>query len=546
MRLLYARTLEFVWFEDEDLVPKYAILSHTWGANEPTYRDMHKYRMLVKSRQKFEKIWRCALLSIRDGIEYFWVDTCCIDKTSSAELSEAINSMFRWYKKAYICYAYMSDTPATPVNSSWEASESWTEKFRASRWFTRGWTLQELIAPNHLIFISQDWVTIGTKYGLYNEIEAATNIPKDVLRTGNFENSSVAQRMSWAANRSTTRKEDVAYSLMGLFDVYMPMLYGEGDRAFLRLQEEIIKRSDDMSIFGWVDPHGTFSSYRGLLAKSPREFAHCRNMIWTRSSEESSSFEMTNVGLRLTSMMRSSDRAAGEYRMELLGVRTGEESESRYCTSIYVQRVGKDQYARVATNELAPTTHQLDDELEGTKPRTALVRQRIMDNPSHSRAAGLLFDRTASAELILIRVEPESDWSKQFGFFRFEPSPALKPPPKAVFTILSKPTKREFSITIDAGLGWGARGFIDVSIGDEAAIVETPDSLKVEYAEILGISVQVSLECRLVNGTAMILMRVCRPEKKKVRFGEDALVIGVSDDTGEPEAPVADSPVMMA
>lgn len=547
MRLLNARTLEFEWFEDEDLVPRYAILSHTWGANEPTYRDMHKYRLLVKSRQKFEKIWRCAILALRDGVEYFWVDTCCIDKTSSAELSEAINSMFRWYKKAHVCYVYMDDAPATPVDTSWEASESWIEKFKASRWFTRGWTLQELIAPSRLIFLSQDWITIGTKHGLYNEIEAATNIPKDVLRTGDFEHASIAQRMSWAANRSTTRKEDVAYSLMGLFDVYMPMLYGEGERAFLRLQEEIIKRSDDMSIFGWIDPLGSFSSYRGLLARSPREFSHCKNMVWKRSMEGSSSFEMTNVGLRLTSVLRLSNRAAGEHLMELIGVKTEGDSEPQNPIAIYVQRVGVDQYARVATNELAPVDHGEGDDGPGSMAQTVLVRQKIiLDEPSHLRSAGILVDETASAELKVIRVEPEDDWTTQFGFFNFEPAPALKSPPKVVFTILFKPTGTEFSITIDMMQAWGSSSFIEASTGTGDITIRDPECFKVEYTEILAMSVQVSLEYRLVSGTGVIMMRVCRSEKKKVRFGEDHLVIGVSDDQEEPEAPAAGFPVAMA
>ena len=155
-----------------------------------------------------------------DGFEHVWVDTCCIDKTNSAELSEAINSMFKWYQNATECYVYLLDVDGL-------------QDLAASRWFTRGWRLQERIAPESAVFFNKDWVEIGTKSSLANEISTITRIPASILTGQNNEQYSVAQVMSWAAGRITTRIEDSGYSLLGLFGVNMPMIYGEGERGFL-------------------------------------------------------------------------------------------------------------------------------------------------------------------------------------------------------------------------------------------------------------------------------------------------------------------------
>ncbi|KAF2675276.1 HET-domain-containing protein, partial [Microthyrium microscopicum] len=239
---------EFV--RDED-IPAYAILSHTWGNDEVTYKDMNKNRALAESKPGYRKIEFCAKRIRDDGIEHFWVDSCCINKSSSAELSEAINSMYRWYRNAAVCYTFLSDVPTRLDGAAPEADEAWWKKFRDARWFSRGWCLQELIAPQRLVFFSENGIHLGTKKSMAVELQAITGVPISVLVTGNVSKSSVAQRMSWAAHRSTSRAEDIAYCLMGIFEVNMAMLYGEGERAFLRLQEEIIKTSDDMSLFCW-------------------------------------------------------------------------------------------------------------------------------------------------------------------------------------------------------------------------------------------------------------------------------------------------------
>jgi len=175
---------------------------------------------------------------------------------------QAINSMYRWYSTADVCYVYLSDVPSTGDPMA-DCSD-----FSRSRWFTRGWTLQELIAPSVVIFFGSDWKQIGSKSSLRKSIIDTTGIHLRILLSGSPENSSIAQRMSWAAKRETTRPEDLAYCLVGFFHVHMPMIYGEGsEHAFLRLQKEILKISDDESIFAW-----TSSQSSGLLASSPAAF----------------------------------------------------------------------------------------------------------------------------------------------------------------------------------------------------------------------------------------------------------------------------------
>lgn len=266
MRLLHTETLELHEFI-QDEVPLYAILSHTWGEGEISFQDM--YSGEVDQKAGYDKLQRCCKVAAADGLEYVWIDTCCIDKTSSSELSEAINSMFRWYQEAQVCYAYLSDVAS---GLDYRSSE-----FRQSRWFTRGWTLQELIAPRSLIFFSEGWIDIGTKWSLKSLISDITGIDVGVFNGTRLGKFSVAQKMSWASQRETTRIEDTAYCLMGMFGIHMPMMYGEGDRAFMRLQEEILRYSDDQTILAWKAPRNEpYIGYLGgFLAPSPLAFATC-------------------------------------------------------------------------------------------------------------------------------------------------------------------------------------------------------------------------------------------------------------------------------
>ncbi|KAI5986980.1 heterokaryon incompatibility protein-domain-containing protein, partial [Pisolithus orientalis] len=239
---------------------RYAILSHRWG-DEVGYEEMtglmkmeeHK-RDKVRQRSGYQKIIKSCKQAVKDGHEWLWIDTCCIDKRSSSELSEAINSMYQWYQNAQVCYAYLSDVDELPRPTKPYHIRSFRERngWLGPEWFTRGWTLQELIAPRELEFFNKEWVPIGNKRHLAVVLEDITGIPREVLRDGlSTQRLSVAQIMSWAAHRKTERVEDRAYSLMGMFGVNMPMLYGEGEKAFQRLQLKIIRRSSDQSIFAW-------------------------------------------------------------------------------------------------------------------------------------------------------------------------------------------------------------------------------------------------------------------------------------------------------
>jgi hypothetical protein len=281
MRLLHTETLELAEFIGEAR-PKYAILSHTWGSEEVLFQDMQRGRrgLLASKKAGRDKVLRAAAVAKQNNLLYIWIDTCCIDKSSSAELSEAINSMFAWYNKAAVCYAYIAD---------FDSTRPWSGPLSATRWLKRGWTLQELIAPTRVDFYDKNWVYFGDRASLATSLSHTARIDELALRwhreqecpanleknraagkdaptyllpwvpcrfccrnvSDMLESFSVATRMSWASHRKTTREEDTAYSLLGIFGVNMPLLYGEGSAAFLRLQHEIVRKSTDQSIFAW-------------------------------------------------------------------------------------------------------------------------------------------------------------------------------------------------------------------------------------------------------------------------------------------------------
>lgn len=291
MRLINAKSLKIEEFGPRNL-PKYAILSHTWGDCEPTLAE---WRSVVTRRWKsnkagFAKVFTTCKQARRDGLSHIWIDTVCIDKTSSAELSEAINSMFAWYEKAEICYVYLTDIPSPPRGIDL------LDLMGSSRWFSRGWTLQELIAPDHVVFYSQSWTELGSKKALASLLSMATGIDQLCIRKERaLREYSIAQKMSWVADRKTTRPEDIAYCLLGIFGINMPLLYGEGERAFIRLQEEIIRQSDDQSILAF----DTLSSTNSLLADHPNLFRDMRNLRPSLHSRITPPFALTNAGLSL-------------------------------------------------------------------------------------------------------------------------------------------------------------------------------------------------------------------------------------------------------
>ncbi|KAF5679168.1 het-domain-containing protein [Fusarium heterosporum] len=234
-------------YHDDD-IPPYAILSHTWGSDEVTFKDITNGT--GEDKAGYNKIRFCGKEALRDGLQYFWVDTCCIDKSSSAELQEAINSMYRWYRNAKKCYVYLADVSIPIVGEISASTElQWKPAFQNSRWFTRGWTLQELIAPESVQFFSKEGIELGSKSSLEKDIREITGIPSVALRGSSLSDFTVSKRFSWAKKRNTKRAEDKAYSLLGIFDVQMAMIYGEGeDKAFRRLHEEISKDSRNKSL----------------------------------------------------------------------------------------------------------------------------------------------------------------------------------------------------------------------------------------------------------------------------------------------------------
>lgn len=241
---------------DEDAIPRYAILSHTWGAeaDEVTFEDL--VNNAGKGKSGYKKVQLCGEQAKRDGLQYIWIDTCCINKAKKAEHSLAIQSMFRWYRKAARCYVYLSDVSASPLGTEGEASPLlWDSDFRQSRWFLRGWTLQELLAPVLVEFFSREWNKLGDRVSLKSLIYEVTTIPHAVLEGAPLSQYSVDERLRWRQNRHTKLREDAAYSLSGIFDVDITPVYGEGaEEAFRRLQDKIRKREECLRDLRPTDP----------------------------------------------------------------------------------------------------------------------------------------------------------------------------------------------------------------------------------------------------------------------------------------------------
>jgi Heterokaryon incompatibility protein (HET) len=246
MRLLQLKTNgEFGLTKDLiNKIPPYAILSHTWGGEddqEVSFKDLVEGS--GNTKPGYRKIQFCANQADRDGLQHFWVDTCCIDKSNNTELSEAINSMFRWYRNSAKCYVFLSDVSSNDHDQNSLSFQSWESAFRNSRWFTRGWTLQELIAPPLVEFFSLEGERLGDKKSLERQVHEVTGVAVRALQGCSLSEFSVAERMSWAEKRKTTREEDKAYSLLGIFDKHIPLIYGEGmENALRRLQEVIDSR----------------------------------------------------------------------------------------------------------------------------------------------------------------------------------------------------------------------------------------------------------------------------------------------------------------
>ncbi|KAI6155055.1 heterokaryon incompatibility protein-domain-containing protein, partial [Pisolithus tinctorius] len=248
MRLIQANVSEYFL---------YITLSHCWGEGEPLLRDIEGrviYDMPV--RAGFRKLQ--AFCAVARELDYLWAwsDTCCIDKHSSAELQETIASMFAWYRHSALTIVYLSDI-------------SETGSLGNSEWFRRGWTLQELLAPQTVLFYTQNWSLYKdltpsnhkTDVAVLEELERVTGIETRFLTNFSPGLDDARSRLQWAALRHTTRPEDIAYSLFGIFNLHLPVLYGEpAENALGRLLSEIISQSGDISVLDWVGEASSFHS----------------------------------------------------------------------------------------------------------------------------------------------------------------------------------------------------------------------------------------------------------------------------------------------
>lgn len=330
MHLISTKTLHLKEFVSEEEV-KYAILSHRWGGDEVLFEDMNDVFTCTKTG--VSKVRSFCHLAQQMGYDWAWIDTCCIDKKSSAELSEAINSMYRWYQAAAVCVAYLSD-----VDVDADAID-FGSMFKSSVWFTRCWTLQELLAPRNVVFYNESWAYIGAKSEkkFVKLIARAARIPAEALNSlSDVSSYSVGERMAWASQRQATRAEDEAYSLLGLFGVNMPMLYGEGRRAFERLQLEILRANDDETIFAW-EPEDDEDLHGGLLAPSPRNFRLSAAQKCVNHEQRSEPFTFTSRGI--TASLTLSPTGREDTYLAILNVARTTKDRPLYF-GIYLQPIG--------------------------------------------------------------------------------------------------------------------------------------------------------------------------------------------------------------
>ncbi|KAK1594583.1 heterokaryon incompatibility protein-domain-containing protein [Colletotrichum navitas] len=335
----------------EYTVPRYAILSHTWEEEEVSFQDWQGRMDSTKRKKGYAKILKSCERARQDGYDWIWIDTCCIDKTSSAELSEAINSMFQWYRDSDVCYVYLSDATGTQpvyIEDDWPSA--------VSRWYSRGWTLQEVIAPAQVRFLRRDWTDVGSKEDHLDAISTITGIDIYALKGGDLSRMSVARRFKWLARRETTRIEDMAYCMLGIFDINMPLLYGEGTKAFIRLQEEIINTTEDQSIFAWAgskpkvhnkniwkDFDLILSGY-GIIAESPSQFERSASVaMFARPQPSRPHTVVTRHGTRVHLLMGQS--VSNDDFMAVLDCQIG--STPGVFAGIDLRRIAKNRFIRL-------------------------------------------------------------------------------------------------------------------------------------------------------------------------------------------------------
>ncbi|KAF9229778.1 HET-domain-containing protein [Gyrodon lividus] len=362
MRLLNVHTLELENFPGDP--PPYATLSHQWGKAEDEVSFQAILQLptqpSVRNKTGFAKILGCSEQAKKHGLDYIWIDTCCIDKANSTELQEAINSMWHWYRACARCFVYMKDV------RSGQRPHADGSDFSQSQWFRRGWTLQELLAPGKITFFAEDWERIGkmANRNIMTRITLITGIPEGVLSDGEPHSFSVARRMFWAARRETTKQEDMAYSLMGIFGITMPIIYGGGENMFVKFQREIMKRSVDQSIFAWTVESASSTETTGLLTSSPAYFAEVDeiqcNVFVDKFSDmikpnptPQTHYSHTNLGIQITLPMK---RVKGNDSLRLAMLRCALPDNPDRPLCIYLQPLagGSNQWVRTRISELIP------------------------------------------------------------------------------------------------------------------------------------------------------------------------------------------------
>lgn len=395
MRLINCKSLDALHLESFEPCNEpigYAILSHTWEkapesdhTSEVLFDDFQdgSHRRNKTNEAGWRKIERACreAKNFGKGLDYVWVDSCCINKKDVAELSESINSMFQWYAQSTVCFAYLSDADSDGLDPT-------------SKWFTRGWTLQELVASPKVRFYNCDWQFIGGKFKLSDELAEITGIDTVILEATDEQSIArrlyeipVCQKMSWASMRQTTKVEDTAYCLLGLFGIHMPLLYGEREAAFRRLQEAIANKYNDLTILAWksedmrhhshcfkhamydfqkseldgpVRKLASFEYYHGVFACSPRDFKQSGliRSCFPHPSIFNSEYSITNKGLKMVSTLRKGN-TYGSYMMPLLCC---ELQTTRVCSKrptvkrrplgIFLKWVGGTTYVRANCTEL--------------------------------------------------------------------------------------------------------------------------------------------------------------------------------------------------
>lgn len=412
-----------------------------------------------------------------DGYLYVWIDTCCIDNRSSSELSEAINSMYKWYELAAVCYVYLvdlrcecsrlvetrahkaiitehvgcdvlvpelfapegpaktyiplptqSDLPPMYEDGAGIHQEACVSCLRKCRWFSRGWTLQELIAPERLMFFGSDWNFIGSKRDLLCTLSDITGIDSIALsHRCKLEELSVAKRLSWAACRETTRIEDRAYSLLGLLNINMSLIYGEGERAITRLQEEIIRSSADSSILAW-----SRGLQHGLLTPSLSNFQACSKVILCDGATVAHSFELTHRGLKMRlPILKQGRKGTVRAFLGVLSCRMDDDFERVLCLHLKEQMADPTDFGETTVCSIEKCTqkcakseteggsttrlHLIDSKrLQSAKYRTVLIPRHNFHSfvsTSALRMMSSVWIRKLPPSLQIVEFFPSRQWS---------------------------------------------------------------------------------------------------------------------------------------